>query len=172
MITLKDFMEATNYRITEGSDYGWQCYGHNAYTLDSWNGDIDGHSFSIIFDTSTQEVYEVTAYDYPNDRAYRLINPDYATAHSDEAARRGIDDSQAWDEVAYTELEVVEDYLEKVQGILSGEDYDTRIQVPLTLPDDALFQLMQLAHAADQTLNDFVAIMLKNEIDRLSVDKS
>jgi len=43
MITLKQWMEVVNYRITEGSQFQWECYGSHAYTLDSWNGDIDGH---------------------------------------------------------------------------------------------------------------------------------
>jgi hypothetical protein len=37
-------MEVTDYRITEGSTYQWHCYGNNAYALDSWNGDQDGHT--------------------------------------------------------------------------------------------------------------------------------
>ena len=56
MITMKEWMELVSYRITEGSDFGWQCYGSNVYQLDSWNGDQDGHSFSIIFDTRDQTV--------------------------------------------------------------------------------------------------------------------
>ena len=41
MITLKEWMELVDYRITEGSDYCWSCYGPDAYSLDSWNGDQD-----------------------------------------------------------------------------------------------------------------------------------
>ena len=63
MIDMKEWMELVGYRITEGSDYMWQCYGSNAYALDSWNGDQDGHSFTIIFDTRDQTVYEVQAHD-------------------------------------------------------------------------------------------------------------
>ena len=51
MITMKEWMDLVNYRITEGSAYTWQCYGGNAYMLDSWNGEQDGHSFTVIFDT-------------------------------------------------------------------------------------------------------------------------
>jgi hypothetical protein len=47
MITLKEWMEVVDYRITEGSGYSWQCFGANAYCLDSWDGDQDGHSLSI-----------------------------------------------------------------------------------------------------------------------------
>jgi hypothetical protein len=34
MISLKEWMELVDYRITEGSDYGWNCYGHDAHMLD------------------------------------------------------------------------------------------------------------------------------------------
>ena len=70
MITLKEFMEVVDYRITEGSNYMWDCYGPNSYSLDSWNGEQEGHSFTIIFDTKTQVVYEVQSHDYRTQRAF------------------------------------------------------------------------------------------------------
>lgn len=104
MITLKDFLEVANYRITEGSDYGWDCYGPNTYSLDSWNGDQDGFSLSVTFDTVTQEVYEVQAHNYRDNFALRCTNDKYAGARLAEAATRGADDSEAWDDCAYEEL--------------------------------------------------------------------
>lgn len=106
MITLKDFMEATNYRITEGSTYGWSCYGNHAYMIDS-SCDIDKHSFTVVFDTESQEVYEATAYDYINDRAYRMINPEFVHSHTSESNQRSLNGNEAWEGVMYTELEVV-----------------------------------------------------------------
>lgn len=169
MITLKDFMEATNYRITEGSTYGWSCYGNHAYMIDS-SCDIDKHSFTVVFDTESQEVYEATAYDYINDRAYRMINPEFVHSHTSESNQRSLNGNEAWEGVMYTELEVVGDYLEKVRGIITGEQYDTRIQVPLDLPDSSIFQLMLMSHEADQTLNEFISNLLKSEIDRMELD--
>jgi len=166
MITLRDFMETVDYRITEGSEYMWQCYGSHAYRLDSWNQEQDGHSVSITFDTRTHVVYEVSAYDYSRNRAYRLINPDYRQAHSDEAIEKNVLENQAWDDVNYIDLETDEDFLAKARAIVDGEDYDTRVSVPLTLPDDSLFELMKLAHQADQTLNQFVEQILRDAIDR------
>jgi hypothetical protein len=166
MITLRDFMETVNYRITEGSEYMWRCYGAHAYRLDSWNQEQDGHSVSITFDTRTHVVYEVSAYDYSRNRAYRLINPDYRQAHSDEAIEKNVLENQAWDDVNYIDLETDEDFLAKARAIVDGEDYDTRVSVPLTLPDDSLFELMKLAHQADQTLNQFVEQILRDAIDR------
>ncbi len=166
MITLKDFMEVVNYRITEGSDYGWNCYGDNAHCLDSWNGEQDGYSLSIIFDTKFQTVYEVQAHDYRNNRAYRLIHPDCVEDHRNEASERTVSYKEAWDSVDYVDLETAEDFLDKARAIVAGEDYDTRVAVPLTLPDDVLFEMMKRAHEEDITLNQFVENILKDAIDR------
>lgn len=154
MITIKEWMELVDYRITEGSDY--ILYSTNAYVLSSWNGKQDGYSFELIFDTETQVVYCVEACDYKNQRAYRLINPDYALLPHD---------SQAWDDVDWTDLEVDDDFMQKALSIKSGENYDTRISVPLTLSDDEMLLLFRAAHESDMTVNQYVEGMLRNYID-------
>lgn len=168
MITLKQWMEVCNYRITEGSNYQWYCYGPNAYALDSWDGDQNGHTLSVVFDTRTQEVYEVTAYDYTNERAYRMINPIYAQAHKDESANRNIDDC-AWEDedgkpVKYVDLDVDADFMEKASAIVAGEDYDTRVQIEVTFSDDELLRYMTLAHQLDLTFNALVERALEEAI--------
>jgi hypothetical protein len=165
MITVKEFMELIDYKITEGSGYGWQCFGPNAYRLDSWNGSHDGHSVSIVFDTHTQEVYEASAYDYRNERAYRLINPDYKFAHDDEASGRGVDTNQAWDDVNYTDLEVDDEFIQKALAIVAGEDYDTRVQVPVDFTDQELLTYMKIAHERDITFNELVEEALRHAIN-------
>ena len=158
-------MEIIDYKITEGSGYGWQCYGTDAYRLDSWNGSHDGHSVSIVFDTKTQEVYEVSAYDYRNERAYRLINPDYKSAHEDEASGRGVDINQAWDDVNYVDLDVDDDFIQKALAIVAEEDYDTRVSVPVDFTDQELLTYMKMAHDRDMTFNQFVEEALRAAID-------
>lgn len=167
MITLKEFMEICNYRITEGSDFQWECYGPNAYTLDSWNGDQDGHSFSIYFDTKTQEVYEVQIHDYRNQRAYRMINPEFAKKHKKEAKRREVESKEAWDDVNYIDLEVDDDWIQKALAVEAGEVYDTRVSVPLVLDRDQMYDLMTLAHERDMTLNELVEFVVREEIKRI-----
>lgn len=169
MITLKQFMEAVDYRITEGSNYQWQCFGPNAYCLDSWNGDQNGHTVSIIFDTRTQEVYQVMAYDYSRDRAYRMTNSGYKQDFDAECEDRDVLD-QAWElddgtPVKYVDLDVEEDFLEKVRAIVNDEDYDTRVQVPVEFTDEELFQYMKLAHERDITLNQLIEEALRMAID-------
>ena len=164
MLTLKDWMEIADYRISEGSDYQWQSYGPNAYIMSSWNGEHDGYSFSIYFDTKTQEVYEVQAHDYKNNRAYRMFNSEVIVANYDEAADRDVDNDQAWDDVNYVNLEEDDDFIQKCLAIKANEDYDTRVSVPLDLEDDILFDLMKLAHSQDITLNELVESILEDAI--------
>jgi len=75
MIDMQTWMELVDYKITEGSNYTWRCYGLNTYSLDSWNGKHDdgGVSLHITFDTKNQTVFETTVCDYSNNRAYRMI---------------------------------------------------------------------------------------------------
>lgn len=167
MITLKEWMEVVDYRITEGSNYLWDCYGHNAYSLDSWNGEQEGHSFSIIFDTKTQLVYEVQAHDYKNERAYRRCNPVTQLGMEIEAGNRGINKNQAWDEVNYVDLEDDDDWIQKAIAIAAGEDYDTRVSIPLDLDDDVLLKLMKMAHERDLTFNEFIEGVLREQLGLL-----
>ena len=149
MITLKEWMEVSNYRITEGSDYN--AYG-GAYALTSWNGDQDGYSLEIIFDQKTQTVYEVQACDYQHNRAYRLIN---------DAHKQVGRDDEAWDDTRWIDLEADDDWIQKAQAIVAGRDYDTRITVPIDLTDQELLALMKLAHERDVTLNHLVDQVLR-----------
>lgn len=167
MITVKEWMEVVEYRITEGSTYQWGCFGHNAYSLDSWTGPHveDGHSFTIIFDNRTQEVYEVQAHDYAHRRAYRLINPAYAEQYRAEAKSRNVLENQAWDDVDYVDLETDDDWMQKALAIAAGEDYDTRVSVPVDFSDEDLLKYMKIAHERDITFNQLITEALTEAIE-------
>jgi hypothetical protein len=167
MITLKEWMEVVEYRVTEGSTFCWQCYGPNAYSLDSWNGEQDGNSFTVIFDTKTQTVYEVQSHDYKNQRAYRLVNPDYKDQRNEESDQRNVSMDQAWDEVNYVDLEADDDWIQKALAIVAGEDYDTRVSIPIDLPEEELMVLFKMAHDRDMTFNDFIEQVLREQLERL-----
>ena len=169
MITMKEWMELVDYKITEGSDYGWQCYGPNSYCLDSWNGvhGTGGYSFSIVFSTKSQKVYEVSVCDYTNNRAYRMINPSKIEKHRKEAEHKSVLANQAWDDVDYIDLEVDDDFFQKALAIRAGEDYDTNISVPIDLPDDLLMFAFKAAHEQNITFNDFMNQMLRDFVDKV-----
>ena len=79
MITLKQYFEIINYRVSEGYQFQWRCYGPDAYGLESVDtSSTDGYSIGIIFDTYDQTVYQVEAHDYKNNRSYRLVYPEFS----------------------------------------------------------------------------------------------
>ena len=166
---MKEWMELVDYKITEGGDYGWRCYGPNAYQLSSWNGihGAGGYSFYIVFSTKTQKVYEVSVCDYTNNRAYRMIALDKQEKYRKEAKRNFTNLNEAWDNVDYVDLEVDDDFISKCLAIKAGEDYSTDISVPLDLPDDLMMFAFKAAHAENMTFNDWMNKMLKSFIDKV-----
>jgi hypothetical protein len=166
MISIKQWMELANFRITEGSEYCWQCFGPNAYTLDAWDGDNEeGYSLCITFDTKTQEVYQVEVHDYKRENAYRFTNPDYRKAYEVEEKARGLDD--IYEDYKITELEVQDDWESKASSIVIYADYDTGILVPLDFTDEELLPIFKAAHEANLSFNDYVCLALRTMVDRL-----
>ncbi len=175
MITLKQWMETCGYRITEGSDYEWSCFGHDAYRLDSWNGSQDGHTISIVFDTKTQVIYEVDAFDYARERAYRMVNPEFKTAFMQEHTDRDVED-MAWEKddgtpVKFSDLDVEEDWLEKAYAICNDQEYDTRVQIQVEFTDEELLRYMKFAHDRDITFNQLVEEAIKAAIEQAQTQK-
>jgi hypothetical protein len=168
MLALPEFFELIEHRVTGGSEFQWQCYGHQAYVIDS---DGANHSFSVVFDRHDQTVYEVNVCDYVNNRAYRMINPDFKFGHDDEAAGRAVPADQAWDNVRYVDLDVADDFIQKSLAIRDGKPYDTRVQLDLDLPDDLLFDLMKLAHQRDITLNHLIEQILREAIAKHAAEQ-
>ena len=171
MITIKDFMETVDYKITEGAQFCWQCYGPNAQSMDSWNGlhDETGYTVSIVFDTKTHVVYQMEAWDYGRDREYRWINPDYLDAIKEESRQRGTKFTESLDDKKFIDLETEEDILEKARAIVLGEEYDSRVSIPLDLPEEDLLLLMRMAHEQDITFNQLMVNVLTDAIERASV---
>lgn len=169
MISLKDFLAVANYRITEGSEFQWECYGPNAYSLDSWVDAPDSGGFSLcaIFDTQTQEVFEVQVFDYEHDRAYRLFNPSFKEKYFAECDTRSIPKNEAYDDVMFVDLDVDEDFLDKAAAIVAGEEYDLRVQMPLDLPKEIIDVLFREAHRRDITFNALITEILQDAIDRV-----
>lgn len=170
MITLKQWLETVGYRITEGSEYTWRCYGPHAHVLDSWNGEQDGHSFSVVFDTKTQEVYEVQAHDYQRGRAYRWFGPGCEERYKKECEEHDSVENEAWEGVDYVTLEMAEDWMDKAYAIANSLDYDTRVQVPIDFSDEELLRYMKMAHERDQTFNEFVEEALRAAIEQHKSD--
>lgn len=164
---LREVNEITEHRITEGSEYGWQCWD-NARYLDY---ESEFAHVSVVYNTKTQDIYqaevsvkrEAWAQD---EKPYRWLDPRYKDAMISEAKQRNVDANQAWDDVKWVDLEVEEDFLEKAKAMFNGDEWDSRVQVPLDLEDDLLLHLAMEAHKRDITLNKMVEIVLQEAIDK------
>jgi len=155
--------ESLEHKIIAGSEFGWQCWP-NARYLDYESE----HAFaSVIFNYTTQEIYSAEVNDKDDKcKPYRWMNPSFKQAYLDESKSRNVDPNEAWDRTFWYDLEISEDWLEKAGAMFKGEEFDTRVQVPLNLEKDELYKLMEMAHERDVTLNKMVEIILEEMIER------
>jgi hypothetical protein len=155
--------EALQHKITGGSEYYWNCWP-NPRWLDY---ESEFATASVVFNTETQEIYTAEICDKEHKhKPYRWLNPLYKQAMIDEAKDRVIDPDEAWENVKWCDLETTEDWLEKASAMFAGDEFDTRVQVPLTLGKDEMYKLMEMAHEHDVTLNKMVEIILEEMILR------
>lgn len=172
MITLKDYLEAIDFKITGGSEFQWKCYGPNARYLDSADNEgLGTYSISAIFDSVDQTVYAIELWDYTNDREYRWINPGYVKAHMKACAKHDVDVYESMDGRNFIELDVGGDILEKISKVVAGEPYDTRVQIEVDFTDEDMLQYMKLAHKMDITFNELVEQALREAINQAEESK-
>jgi hypothetical protein len=173
---LSQVNEITDHKITEGSEYGWDCYP-NARFL---NYESEFAYVSVLYSTETQEIYEADVSikvdnwfdEDKNMRPYRWLNPEFKDAMIAESKKRKVKWRKAWDDVKWIDLEVEADFLEKAKAIFNGESHDNRIQVPIELEDHVMLQLCMEAHKRDVTLNKMVEIILQEVIDKHGVNET
>lgn len=164
---LSQINEAMDHKITSGSEYTWQCWDDARY-LDY---ESEFAHVSVVYNAKTQSIYQAEVSIKPemwstNMRPYRWLDPSTKAAYVAEADKRGINANQAWDNTEWIDLETEEDFIEKATAIFNGDgEFDTRIQVPLDLDDELLFDLMKKAHEKDITLNKMVELVLQAAID-------
>jgi uncharacterized protein YozE (UPF0346 family) len=91
--------------------------------------------------------------------------------HRKEAEHKSELANQAWDDVEYIDLDVDGDFISKCLAIKNHEEYDTRVQVPIDIPDRELLQYMKMAHERDMTFNDFVEQALRHAIEEVEAGR-
>jgi predicted nuclease with TOPRIM domain len=94
-----------------------------------------------------------------------MINPKNQEKHRKESEARGVNLNEAWDDVNYIDLDVVDDFIQKALAIRAGEQYDTRISVPVDFSDEELLTYMKIAHDRDITFNELVEEALREAIE-------
>jgi hypothetical protein len=79
-------------------------------------------------------------------------------------------ENQAWDDVNYIDLDVDDDFIQKALAIRAGEDYDTRVSVPVDFTDEELLTYMKIAHERDVTFNQLIEDALRAAIKGYEID--
>ena len=162
MNTLTNFLKAIDFKITDSTDYYWDCYGSDVRSMDSYVLGVT--ECTAIFTKNGGEIRELTMHDYENRRSYRWTDPKFEQARKDEALSIPVDDTEAYDGVHFIELEVIEDMFEKMEAVTRGEEYDTRITIPIDMTDKEFLEVARAAHALDITINAFFAMAIKEAI--------
>jgi hypothetical protein len=162
-----DLLKLAKYQIIESTPYEWECFGSNARFLDL---DTPSNKMNIvsIFDTGTEELYSLELYDYERGHFYRWIAEDKLDAVIAEHAERNFDFGVAFDDQTYTDV-ILEDIVEKISDVYAGRKYDTRIMVPVNLPDDARDLLEEIAAAERITLDELTESVLRDAIEQQKV---
>ena len=101
MISIKDWMEGVQYRVSDVWDFNWDCFGKNAVGLTSEWGDDGGRTYTVIYDPNSQEVFEVCSYSSLDCTALRWINPKYKKAYFAEEKLRGVDNIFDFEDVIH-----------------------------------------------------------------------
>ena len=162
MITVQQFLETINYKITGGSDFLWRCYGEDTYTIDSW---VEEHyEASLTFNPKSGGTFEITVIDLVNRRQYRWINPLVLDAYNAEYTARGLDMLDT--SFRYTNIEVESDIIEKLEGIVNKTDYDTRIVIQIDMSDTDFLTFAKAAHVMDVSFNEFVEKAIKSAVEK------
>lgn len=162
MNKLTEFLKAIDYNITDAGEYGWGCYGDDIRSIDSY---VENKTeCSAIFTKNGGSIREITLHDYQARRSYRWSDPDFEAARKAEALAIDTDDNNAYDELSFIELEVIEDILEKVYAVSRGLPYDTRVMVPVDLSKDEFYEVAMAAHSMDITINEFFEKALKEAL--------
>lgn len=161
-----EIIQAAQYKIVEGSDYQWQCYGKNARMLD-FTSDGGDSGVNCIFDSVDQTIYEVCVYPKKGE-CYRWVNPEYLSALKKEYKKRELDFNMATESEKWIVLENKEDVLRKTSQVINTGQCDDDITIIVDLPKEELYQLCLKAHKENMTLNDY---LIKTALDEISEDK-
>jgi len=164
MNTLTNFLKAIDYKITDSSEYHWDCYGDEIRCIDSYNVGLT--ECSALFTKNGGTIRELTMHDFESLRSYRWTDPQFTQARKDEALSIKVDDNVAYGDINFIELEMIEDMFEKMTAVTKGEKYDTRITIPVDLTEQEFLEVARAAHALDITINAFFEMAIKEVLCR------
>lgn len=160
---MEAYIKAIRYKITNGEEFLWECYGPNARYLESSD---DDYHISAIFDTETAQIYESSiSSTYSGDIRYRWIDLNYIEACKAEATSRGVDWMDFSDGQPWHMTDDFDDIIDKISKIPYGEEYDRRVVLTLDLEEDVKEMIETAAALQGITIDEFIERALKAVIE-------
>jgi hypothetical protein len=111
--TIGEYLNLIDYKITEGYEFGWNCFGPNAYSYEWYNSEVG--SLSIEFGTIDRLVYMVNFVDLDSNSHY-WINDAFADAYKQEYCEH-----IAWDDEDTATRYDLTEFRELLNHIFKGE---------------------------------------------------
>lgn len=106
-ITLSGIASKLAWRVYEGSEFLWSCYGENCRYIDFKCKDDDWHTWevSVIFDTATLHIREIVGHgsiwSLTENDPWKWHDPRFREAYLEECQSRKIKPDHAYDDVMY-----------------------------------------------------------------------
>jgi hypothetical protein len=163
LMFVQDFLKLVNYRVTEGQNFGWDCYGKYAYSFTSEISE-GGHDIAIscIFDLTTSVVYEFEVYlSGEDERAYRWISESHIDAYHQEALKRGVSAEEAYEGMKFNNVDTSHEIYEIAETFCKGRIYEPNVEFTLNLPESMLDKLCELAWENSMTVDELIPSLVE-----------
>ena len=165
MFTFKNFLDIVETNCTvERFPTDLQCYGPHTSIYSAYVKN-DYECCAAVNDLG---IRELNLYDYKNKRNYRWTVPEVEPLRNAEFLLAGIDPDICDGDQEFIDLIMIEDMIEKITAINAGEEYDTRITIPLELTDEEFILIARAAHELDVTINEFMVQAVREQLWKIA----
>jgi hypothetical protein len=156
---LERFMIAVEYRISSSYEHLYECGDSSLSVLCS---DKDGvYSTEVAINLKTNDTMYLNVWDYKNKRMYNYFpDKEFMKEYLEEYAIKKPYYVHPDDVIEEVNLDVEEDYFDKLYCIINEIDYNTDVLCKLDIDDDILIKLALKAHENNVTLNDYIVRLL------------
>jgi len=165
MFTFKNFLNIveTNCSV-ERFPTDLQCYGPHTSIYSAYVT----NDYECCAAVNDRGIRELNLYDYKNKRNYRWTVPEVEPLRNAEFLLAGIDPDICDGDQEFIDLIMIEDMIEKITAINAGEEYDTRITIPLELTDEEFILIARAAHELDITINEFMVQAVREQLRKIA----
>lgn len=167
-MTLHDFFSMFDYKVTEGSEFYWNCFGPNCRFIELKNNEIGG---CVVFSKEDQEILQAEVYDEAKNVAYRWMPPSAKEKYFTECEVRNVPKMEAWEGCDFIDVETVNEFSDIVKSLIQGEplegDFEGDMDVELELPHHVIVFLSLEAHKRNITLNEMINIVLRDMLTKI-----